>query len=763
MLTTRTLTPSVCHLCGKSFSSVAVLNKHLKTHNKSEVFKCPHCDMIFDEILALKQHKLSHQALDFSQTGGIKTISNHTLQEVFKEIQVHEEGHPSGLPYKCGICNKRFRKLKSVRRHVRVIHMKEEDKSFVCSVCKRGFTLGAALRTHMRLHTKAKPYRCRICHKQFRQVGHIKDHLLHHGKPHLECAICKKMFKSRGSLRRHVRVHCKVLPFVCPAKVCSLAFQSLTLILEHLSTCQGFADSEEILECNFCHQKFNRSAITGHYHEHEKDVKFTCETCCIVFDSFQGLYFHKEKEKHFLESDFEAPGNKNVVNRMNIQDHGVNMDTKDLLLQYDYIQEEEDVGQESYAVIEGVEIRNSEQENRVNGVDMNTDGDLMLIAEQLTYMASGFPYREVIVQSAENEEDGTVTEITIQDLDIVEETEQTDIQREEQVLYGEMVEACIEAPNEQTITKEEPKELYIKEEPQSIPEENPEGIPSELMLIDPEAEVFVKKEKENVSVDDMKVSYNCRLNSVTNTIEDEAQITKTNDRDDSELKEEKLCPYCKFTFPDGSSFYKHVCEKAEIEIKPDTDPDYEVKKKTKVVKRKHMNGLQKSSKVSDINTNDLSSMLKELYKQKEVVYNCTTKSCSRRFYSINKIMHHKKLVHKELLKYLCSQCEKLFGNFCVFKSHIRMEHSDLEKVPLSLKNTDITIRGKSESIGREIVVCTMCGYRYGGLEDLSHECEPTQLRYYCPCSNYHSDDLRKVSEHISGNCSSDFTSPLSHT
>ena len=131
-----------------------------------------------------------------------------------------------------------------------------------------------------------------------------------------------------------------------------------------------------------------------------------------------------------------------------------------------------------------------------------------------------------------------------------------------------------------------------------------------------------------------------------------------------------------------------------------------------------------------------------------ITYECLTKSCSKVFHSIQKLGSHKKLAHKALFKYLCTGCGKEFGSFTVYRSHIRIEHSDTESLIFQLRDVKITIKDENKVVGKEILVCTKCGYRYGDLQESNHECVPMELEYYCPCCSYHSKLRDEITEHI---------------
>ncbi|XP_068179120.1 zinc finger protein 461-like [Antennarius striatus] len=133
-------------------------------------------------------------------------------------------------------------------------------KSYVCTICKRGYTRRNTLARHMKIHSGVKPYSCITCGKNFVENFHLTEHMrIHTGeKPH-SCKTCGKHFSVKSSLIQHMKKHTGEKPYDC--KTCGKHFRWRTSMITHMTIHTG----EKPYGCETCGKHFR---LNGHLTRH---------------------------------------------------------------------------------------------------------------------------------------------------------------------------------------------------------------------------------------------------------------------------------------------------------------------------------------------------------------------------------------------------------------------------------------------------------------------------------------------------------------
>lgn len=229
-----------CKICGKLYSLVKTLEKHIQMHGPdgSLIHTCRSCSKYF----ATKEE-----------------VHTHTVTEHKDKIT-------------CVICNKIYKDAELLQAHHRYSHSdapseKPKKYTFICNKCGRTVSSRTALTNHELSDCGKNPiHKCNVCGKGLHSAGSLKSHMLvHSGELEFKCQFCDKGFARKGQCQIHERKHTGEKPFPCT--YCDKAFAYRENLLIHISTHTGL----KRYMCNSCGERF--SCVTGlkaHWRTHAR-------------------------------------------------------------------------------------------------------------------------------------------------------------------------------------------------------------------------------------------------------------------------------------------------------------------------------------------------------------------------------------------------------------------------------------------------------------------------------------------------------------
>ena len=160
-----------CDKCGKVFSRLRYLRKHMDTHRTEKKHVCDECGISFKSRTYLSVHRKIHRD---------------------KQIQ-------------CNQCEFTSCINAAIHAH-RQIH---NQGSVLCDICGNAYSDRSTLNKHKRVHDANRPYACNFagCTWRFKTEVMCKAHIRGHteGVSKFKCVLCGYVFRHKHHLIRHQR------------------------------------------------------------------------------------------------------------------------------------------------------------------------------------------------------------------------------------------------------------------------------------------------------------------------------------------------------------------------------------------------------------------------------------------------------------------------------------------------------------------------------------------------------------------------------
>ncbi|XP_037951055.1 transcription factor grauzone-like [Teleopsis dalmanni] len=198
-----------CDSCPKKFAKLYLLTLHRSIHSSQEEYThvCEICKKCYPTASRLATHiKLTHSGYGTMCDICAKVIRGRSA---FAKHQLQHTGAviPKVQCDKCGSWHKdKYSLQKHKRRH------NEDGTLHICDICNKVAPNRSALLSHQRyVHSSERKYKCGLCQKAFKKPLNLKEHMaLHTGDTLYSCPHCTKTFNSNANMHSHrKKVHPK--------------------------------------------------------------------------------------------------------------------------------------------------------------------------------------------------------------------------------------------------------------------------------------------------------------------------------------------------------------------------------------------------------------------------------------------------------------------------------------------------------------------------------------------------------------------------
>ena len=195
--------PYECQICNKAFKQLAHLNDHVLRHVSGKPFSCDICGTGFKIPKDLRRHmRTVHSEIDE------KNSTVHAKQDCkdeklgdFKELEGGSNGDDDSKKHNGSEKHCLEQTKKKLGR--KPVLCKQNLK---CNFCEKEFKGLYEVQRHLLVHTGEKNHVCDLCGNSYKQKCHLKVHMRKQHSDHeqlLQCDFCQDVFSTDKALQHH--------------------------------------------------------------------------------------------------------------------------------------------------------------------------------------------------------------------------------------------------------------------------------------------------------------------------------------------------------------------------------------------------------------------------------------------------------------------------------------------------------------------------------------------------------------------------------
>ncbi|XP_018027618.1 zinc finger protein 91 isoform X2 [Hyalella azteca] len=198
------------------FNSALCINKDGKSY-----FKCEwrDCNVLHSRLSKLKEHSLSHtqeKVVACPNCGSMFSCKARFHDHLLKQIS-HQD-----MRYQCSCCGRKYPTERLLRDHVR-----QHINHYKCPHCEMTCASQSNLDTHILYrHSSRKPHPCAHCNKAFKQLEDLERHLISHTENKLfkcdypDCDYCCKCSATLDLhiKKKHLQIKVVYACHLCPCE-----------------------------------------------------------------------------------------------------------------------------------------------------------------------------------------------------------------------------------------------------------------------------------------------------------------------------------------------------------------------------------------------------------------------------------------------------------------------------------------------------------------------------------------------------------------